>query len=94
MNDYHGALAPLHLLPSVVPTCLSLHNAEYQGLWLIRTEEEEREVCAIFNIDVLVMKKYVQFGTVFNLLHAGASYIRIHQQSFGVVGVSKEYSQR
>jgi hypothetical protein len=37
---------------------------------------------------------YVQFGDVFNLLHAGASYIRIHQKGFGVVGVSKKYGKR
>jgi alpha-1,3-glucan synthase len=31
---------------------------------------------------------------VFNLLHAGASYLRIHQQGFGAVGVSKKYGAR
>ena len=31
INDYHGALAPLYLLPNVIPVCLSLHNAEFQG---------------------------------------------------------------
>lgn len=31
INDYHGALAPLYLLPRVIPVCLSLHNAEFQG---------------------------------------------------------------
>lgn len=31
---------------------------------------------------------------VFNLLHAGASYLRIHQQGFGAVGVSKKYGDR
>lgn len=33
INDYHGAAAPLYLLPRVVPCCLSLHNAEFQGLY-------------------------------------------------------------
>ena len=31
INDYHGAAAPLYLLPLVIPCCLSLHNAEFQG---------------------------------------------------------------
>lgn len=31
INDYHGGAAPLYLLPRVVPCCLSLHNAEFQG---------------------------------------------------------------
>ena len=38
--------------------------------------------------------EYVQFGEVFNLLHAGASYLRIHQNGFGAVGVSKKYGKR
>lgn len=33
INDYHGALAPLYLLPRVIPVCLSLHNAEFQGMY-------------------------------------------------------------
>jgi alpha-1,3-glucan synthase len=31
INDYHGAAAPLYILPRVLPCCLSLHNAEFQG---------------------------------------------------------------
>ncbi|KAI9745457.1 MAG: hypothetical protein M1818_000991 [Claussenomyces sp. TS43310] len=94
INDYHGALAPLHLLPRVIPCCLSLHNAEFQGLWPMRTPKERDEVCAVFNLDVGIAQKYVQFGEVFNLLHAGASYLRIHQKGFGAVGVSKKYGKR
>ncbi|KAG1766245.1 hypothetical protein EV702DRAFT_1204265 [Suillus placidus] len=26
VNDYHGALAPIYLLPKVIPVCLSLHE--------------------------------------------------------------------
>ena len=33
INNYHGALVPIYLLPKVPPVCLSLHNAEFQGLW-------------------------------------------------------------
>jgi alpha-1,3-glucan synthase len=44
INDYHGALAPIYLLPKVIPVCLSLHNAEFQGLWPLRTREDMQEV--------------------------------------------------
>lgn len=44
INDYHGAIAPLHLLPETIPICLSLHNAEFQGLWPMRTPKERTEV--------------------------------------------------
>lgn len=94
INDYHGAIAPLYLLPQVVPVCLSLHNAEFQGLWPMRTPEETKEVCDVFGLPMEVVKKYVQYGTVFNLLHAGASYLRYHQRGFGAVGVSKKYGDR
>ena len=94
INDYHGSVAPLYLLPQTVPVCLSLHNAEFQGLWPMRTQKEKGEVCSVFNLDVDVASRYVQFGEVFNLLHAGASYLRIHQQGFGAVGVSKKYGKR
>ncbi|KKY23936.1 putative alpha-glucan synthase [Phaeomoniella chlamydospora] len=95
INDYHGSLAPLYLLPqSSIPVCLSLHNAEFQGLWPLRTATEKEELAAIFNLDLELVTKYVQFGDVFNLLHAGASYLRLHQQGFGAVGVSKKYGKR
>ena len=94
INDYHGSIAPLYLLPETVPACLSLHNAEFQGLWPMRTVKEREEVCQVFNLDPEVAARYVQFGEVFNLLHAGASYLRVHQQGFGAVGVSKKYGKR
>ncbi|KKY19706.1 putative alpha-glucan synthase ags2 [Phaeomoniella chlamydospora] len=94
INDYHGSLAPIYLLPGTVPACLSLHNAEFQGLWPIRTDKELEEVCSVFNLLPTNIKKYVQFGQVFNMLHAGVSYLRIHQHGFGAVGVSKKYGKR
>ncbi|KAL1865860.1 Cell wall alpha-1,3-glucan synthase ags1 [Diaporthe australafricana] len=95
INDYHGAAAPLYLLPErTIPCALSLHNAEFQGMWPMRTSEENKEVCSVFNLDQEVVKQYVQFGSVFNLLHAGASYLRVHQKGFGAVGVSKKYGDR
>jgi len=94
INDYHGALAPLYLLPSTIPCALSLHNAEFQGLWPIRTKKEREEVCNVFNLELETVQRYIQFGEVFNLLHAGASYLRIHQNGFGAVGVSKKYGER
>jgi alpha-1,3-glucan synthase len=94
INDYHGAAAPLYLLPQTIPCCLSLHNAEFQGMWPMRTPEEQKEVCEVFNLPPEVVKDYVQYGSVFNLLHAGASYLRIHQRGFGAVGVSRKYGDR
>ncbi|KAK3937814.1 alpha-1,3-glucan synthase [Diplogelasinospora grovesii] len=94
INDYHGAAAPLYLLPQTIPVCLSLHNAEFQGMWPMRTPEEQKEVCDVFNLPPEVVKDYVQYGSVFNLLHAGASYLRIHQRGFGAVGVSRKYGDR
>jgi alpha-1,3-glucan synthase len=94
INDYHGSVAPLYLLPETIPICLSLHNAEFQGLWPMRTQKEKTEVCSVFNLELDVAARYVQFGEVFNLLHAGASYLRLHQQGFGAVGVSKKYGKR
>lgn len=94
INDYHGAVAPLHLLPRVIPCALSLHNAEFQGLWPMRTATEHEEVCQVYNLDPAIVRKYVQFGEVFNLLHAGASYLRVHQKGFGAVGVSAKYGKR
>ncbi|KAF6820108.1 alpha-glucan synthase [Colletotrichum plurivorum] len=94
INDYHGSIAPLYLLPKTIPVALSLHNAEFQGLWPMRTPEESKEVCKAYNLDIEVVKKYVQYGSVFNLLHAGASYLRVHQNGFGAVGVSKKYGDR
>jgi alpha-1,3-glucan synthase len=94
INDYHGAIAPIYLLPKVVPVCLSLHNAEFQGLWPLRTKEEMKEVCSAFNISKEHCQKYVQFGNTFNLLHAAASFISNHQKSVGVAGVSDKYGKR
>ncbi|KAI9931074.1 hypothetical protein ASPWEDRAFT_124272 [Aspergillus wentii DTO 134E9] len=95
INDFHGCLAPLYLLPQrTIPVCLSLHNAEFQGLWPLRTQQEKKEVCSVFNLTPEVATKYCQFGTVLNLLHTGASYLRFHQRGFGAVGVSKKYGKR
>lgn len=94
VNDYHGTIAPLYLLPKTIPICLSLHNAEFQGLWPLRNARELIELCQVFNLGEDVVKEYIQFGEVFNLLHAGASYLRIHQNGFGSVGVSKKYGKR
>ncbi|KAK3940876.1 alpha-1,3-glucan synthase [Diplogelasinospora grovesii] len=95
VNDYHGGVAPLYLLPEItIPCCLSLHNAEFQGLWPLRTPEERKEVCGVFNLPNDIVQQYVQFGSVFNLLHAAVSYLRVHQSGFGAVGVSKKYGDR
>ena len=56
INDYHGTIAPLYLLPRSFPVCLSLHNAEFQGLWPMRTKKERREVCSVFNLPETVVQ--------------------------------------
>lgn len=94
INDYHGALAPLYLLPNTIPISLSLHNAEFQGMWSLRTKGEMAEIAAVFNLPKEVVKRYVQFDKVFNMLYAAASYIRQHQGGYGAVGVSKKYGTR
>ncbi|ROV87285.1 hypothetical protein VSDG_09894 [Cytospora chrysosperma] len=95
IKNYHGAAAPLYLLPERTILCaLSLHDAEFQGLWPMRTPEESKEVSNVFNLDIEIVREYVQFGSVFNLLHAETSYLRIHQRGFGAVGVSKKYGDR
>ncbi|EPX72019.1 alpha-1,3-glucan synthase [Schizosaccharomyces octosporus yFS286] len=94
INDYHCALAPLYNLPKIVPCAVSLHNAEFQGLWPLQSENDLRDVCGLFNIPKSVCKSYVQFGNAFNLMHAAASYVRKHQSGFGVVGVSDKYGHR
>ena len=94
VNNYHGALVPLYLLPKVLPVCLSLHNTGFQGLWPLRAKEEMKEVCSAFNISKEHCTKYVQFGNTFNLLHAVTSFISIHQKSIGVAGVSDKYGKQ
>lgn len=94
MNDFHGAAAPLHLLPRVIPCCLWLHDADIQGLWSAQTLQETEELCRIFNLTPDIVRRYLKFGEGFNLLHAGVSYIRLWQSGFGAVGVSTKYSTR
>ncbi|KAI7516525.1 glycosyltransferase family 5 protein, partial [Hortaea werneckii] len=60
----------------------------------MRNPREVDEICSVFNLPAPVVQRYVQFGEVFNLLHAGASILRIHQKGFGAVGVSKKYGKR
>jgi alpha-1,3-glucan synthase len=75
INDYHGALAPIYLLPKVIPVCLSLHNAEFQGLWPLRTKEEMKEVCSAFNIskgalhEIRPIRKHLQLAPRRRLFH-------------------------
>jgi alpha-1,3-glucan synthase len=60
----------------------------------MRTPKEREEVCSVFNLTEKTVAQYVQFGSVFNLLHAGASYLRVHQKGVGAVGVSNKYGKR
>ena len=63
-------------------------------MWLVHTKEEMKEVCSVFNVNKEHCTKYVQFGNTFNLLHAAASFISVHQKSIGVAGVSDKYGKR
>ncbi|MCJ1466639.1 Cell wall alpha-1,3-glucan synthase ags1 [Pseudocyphellaria aurata] len=94
INDFHGAVAPLHLPPRFIPSCLSRHNGELQGSWRVRTPREIVELCRIYNLELEFVRKHVQFGEVFNVLQAGASCICVWQNGFGIVGVSKKHSTR
>lgn len=60
----------------------------------MRTDQESDEVSRVYNLSKDTIEKYVQFGEVFNLLHAGVSYLRVHQKGFGAVGVSNKYGAR
>lgn len=60
----------------------------------MRNPNELDEISRVFGLDKQIIQEYVQFGEVFNMLHAGASYLRIHQKGFGAVGVSKKYGKR
>lgn len=60
----------------------------------MRTRKEAEEISRVFNLDLAIIQRYVQFGESFNLLHAAASYLRVHQGGFGAVGVSNKYGQR
>ena len=93
INDYHGAFIPLYLPPKVIPICLSLHNAKFQGLWTLHMKEGMKEVYSAFNISKEHCTKYIQFGNMFNLLHMAASFISEHQNSIGVAGVLDKYSK-
>ncbi len=63
-------------------------------VWPIRTPEETDELCRIYNLKLDFVRQYVQLGEVFNLLHAGASYLQVWQNGFGVIGVSSKPSTR
>lgn len=86
--------APIYRLPMKLPICLCLHNADFQGQWPLRNAAETEEVCSIFNITQDACLEYVKCGSTFNLLHAASSYIRLYQNGFGVVGVSRDYGER
>jgi len=94
LNDFHGALVPIYLLPKVLPICLYIHGTEFQDLWSLRTKEDMKNVCSAFNISEEHCKKYVQFGNTFNLIHAAASFISVHQNSVGVACFSRGYGER
>ncbi|KAJ1560988.1 Cell wall alpha-1,3-glucan synthase ags1, partial [Cladochytrium tenue] len=94
IQDYHGAVAPLYLLPATIPCAMSLHNAEFQGQWPCRDAKERETLAAALNLPVEVLKAYLIMGSTVNFVHAGAVYISRHQRSYGVIGVSDVYAGR
>ncbi|KAL8855438.1 MAG: hypothetical protein Q9178_007906 [Gyalolechia marmorata] len=94
INDYHGAIAPLYLLPQIIPCCLSLHTAEFQGLWPMRNSAEIEEISSVYNLGHEIVSQYIQFGQVFSLLHGGLSYLRVWQRGYGAASVSAKYGKR
>jgi glycogen synthase len=95
VNDFHGALAPLYLMPErTIPIVLSLHNSEFQGLWPLRNTFEKQLFSSIFHLPVEVVDSYICFGHTFNMLHAAATYIAVHQEGIGAGGVSVKYGER
>ena len=78
-----------------------VHQGDRKGRWedgqvqrfclerLVHALKEKQEVCAVSSLDEHTAQRHVQFRVVFNLLHAGARYLPVHQQGFGAVGVSK-----
>ncbi|KAG8911787.1 Cell wall alpha-1,3-glucan synthase ags1, partial [Tulasnella sp. 417] len=58
---------------------------------LLRIQLEQGSLHEAYAVSTL---QYVQFGNTFNLLHAAASFISVHQKSIGVAGVSDKYGKR
>ncbi|KAJ3211621.1 Cell wall alpha-1,3-glucan synthase ags1 [Entophlyctis luteolus] len=94
IQDYHGAIAPLYLLPFTIPCAMSLHNAEFQGMWPCRNAEERENLASALNLSLDVLNKYLIMGTTANFVHASAMYMKRHQKGYGVIGVSDSYASR
>ncbi|KAJ3350440.1 Cell wall alpha-1,3-glucan synthase ags1 [Entophlyctis luteolus] len=94
IQDYHGAIAPLYLLPFTIPCAMSLHNAEFQGMWPCRNAEERESLASALNLSLEVLNKYLIMGTTANFVHAAAMYMKRHQKGYGVIGVSDSYASR
>lgn len=92
INDFQGAAAPLHLLPGVIPCCLSIHDSDFQGQWSERTLQGNEEPCRISNLNPGMFSRYIKYGGVSNLPHVGVSYLREWQGEFGAVRASTKYS--
>jgi alpha-1,3-glucan synthase len=60
----------------------------------MRSNAEMDQICSVFNISHETSLRYVLYGNTFNLLHAIVTYVRIHQNSVGVHGVSDKYGDR
>jgi len=66
INDYHGALAPIYLLPKGFPRLSCVAHARISSLWPSRTTARTKRSVLRFNISREHCQKYVQFGNTFN----------------------------
>jgi alpha-1,3-glucan synthase len=93
-SDFHGALAPLYMLPCTVPLVLTLHNAEYQGNYPLVDAAQTQRLQRIFNLPKEVCEEYSWCCGTFNLMWAAVKYLQRHQRGFGASAVSVTYAQR
>ena len=82
-SDFHGALAPLYLLPRTVPLVLTLHNAEYQGNYPLVDAAQTRRLQHIFNLPRAACEEYSWTCGTFNLMWAAVQYLQRHQRGAG-----------
>jgi len=54
------------------PLYLPHHNAEFQGLWPLRTKEEIKEVCSAFNSDKYGKRSWAHYPALWTLKHVNS----------------------
>lgn len=93
--DYHAGLAPVYLEAwgeEPIPTCLTLHNALYQGS-LMETLDAGTWSAIEKSLQLPHVRRYADFDGDFNMLHAVVEFMRHHQKGEGITGVSNRYGR-